>query len=53
MLRNMFSAVDLDTEGQKISNNSERQVFNDTRADMGKKSDYHERREAGCHGYCN
>ena len=36
MLGNMFSVVDLDTEGQKISNHCERQMLNDTRAEMCK-----------------
>ena len=53
MLRNMFSAADLETESRTISKHSAKQVLYDRRVEMCIKVIIMTKREAVCHRYFN
>ena len=53
MLRNRFSAADLETESRTISKHSAKQVLYDRRAEMCIKMIIMTKREAVCHRYFN
>ena len=53
MLRNMFSAADLETESRTIRKHSAKQVLYDRRVEMCIKVIIMTKREAVCHRYFN